>query len=591
MEISTKNLFLISEKKEESVFHKETGYVVPLYQREYSWGEEEIKKFIHNLFEVKTLYPNKPYFMGTLQFNINEEGKREIVDGQQRMLTLLLFIKYLQFKDPKLCCENYFDTIEILNSQIAKDLLCSATFENPKNKFDLAFSYIDIYIKMQDYNSKDILEYIKNIYFVVIETEEMPLSEIVSIFNIINTTGMDLGTKDIFKVQYFSYLRKIGIEEGANDSSLMNKINSIYQKVETFNCDVEERNKNRKIAEDVTKYPFQTISVEMLLDALKTAIISHKSFPSEGIVEKLKMGTQSFFENFFREKQSIDIYYDVLSIEKVQKLLDIIKALYEKIYFSDKRLLCCEPLELLSLQLIDETRYGWRGAIYTFPYIYLLKKPSLTDDDYAEALRYSLALAKYLTKKSLLKDRVVNEVFTQYTDAIENGMEKIQDSIIFGKKEDYNSWENEELAKIVNGRIADDRTKKRIICVLSGIIDEINNQTMFDDILGKFYNRANRKRKRRNPFEIEHIKAKHNIQEDEELYNSIGNLVVLESSINESIQDKEEKKKIEKYAKSRFSSVKKIIATMEKEGESFWTKELAEGRKEKEVKVILDFLS
>ena len=96
MDVNTRNIVLFDEKEDSSVFHANNRYVVPLYQREYEWGEEEIRKFIHNLIEVKSLHPDKPYFMGTLQFNINENGVREIVDGQQRLITLLLFIKYLE---------------------------------------------------------------------------------------------------------------------------------------------------------------------------------------------------------------------------------------------------------------------------------------------------------------------------------------------------------------------------------------------------------------------------------------------------------------------------------------------------------------
>ena len=37
----------------------------------------------------------------------------------------------------------------------------------------------------------------------------MDLPEVVSVFNTINTTGLDLNATDIFKLRYYNYLRKI----------------------------------------------------------------------------------------------------------------------------------------------------------------------------------------------------------------------------------------------------------------------------------------------------------------------------------------------------------------------------------------------
>ena len=604
MDVNTRNIVLFDEKEDSSVFHANNRYVVPLYQREYEWGEEEIRKFIHNLIEVKSLHPDKPYFMGTLQFNINENGVREIVDGQQRLITLLLFIKYLEENInncvPSVDFEKYTSTIEINNSKCAKNLLLSAEVNNnSSNKFSQALFYIDESFQSAENESKqsNILNYVKNIYFVMIETKQMPLSEIISIFNIINTTGMDLGTKDIFKVQYFTYLKKIENKIGSleKDEEIMNNINAIYQAVEAFNDEIEAKNIERRINENVKLYPYYKINIDILLDTIKTAIIAHKKFPEEGIVEKLKMGTQSFFEEFFMKTYSKELYEDILSVNKIGELLEIIKTLYKKIYFADQRLSCCTYFELLSNELIWETRYGWRGSLYTFPYVYLFIKKyhnkSLTDMDYAEALKYNLSFAKYLTKKSLINDRTIDEVFRVYANAIKKNMANLNDTVAFKEENKDSDWEEKEIERLLESSIAKNKTKKRIICVLSGIFDEIKASKSIDDIWNNFYNRENKRRKRRNPFEIEHIKASNNIPIDkEELYNSIGNLVVLESNINESIKDKPENKKIEKYKESRFSSVENIIKIMTEKCSSEWSEKLASDRKKDEKEKIIQFL-
>ncbi len=77
-------------------------YVVPRYQREYSWAEDDIKKFIE---DVKSLVDDnrprkKPYFFGTMVFvHMSDENSSEdvfkIVDGQQRLITSIIFLTAL----------------------------------------------------------------------------------------------------------------------------------------------------------------------------------------------------------------------------------------------------------------------------------------------------------------------------------------------------------------------------------------------------------------------------------------------------------------------------------------------------------------
>ena len=170
-------------------------------------------------------------------------------------------------------------------------------------------------------------------------------------------------------------------------------------------------------------------------------------------------------------------------------------------------------------------------------------------------------------------------------------MANLNDTVAFKEENKDSDWEEKEIERLLESSIAKNKTKKRIICVLSGIFDEIKASKSIDDIWNNFYNRENKRRKRRNPFEIEHIKASNNIPIDkEELYNSIGNLVVLESNINESIKDKPENKKIEKYKESRFSSVENIIKIMTEKCSSEWSEKLASDRKKDEKEKIIQFL-
>jgi len=69
---------------------------VPMYQRAYSWGDKQLSDFIE---DIKNQKLNRTYFLGTilLEKAEDENGFREIdiVDGQQRITTLVIFMKVL----------------------------------------------------------------------------------------------------------------------------------------------------------------------------------------------------------------------------------------------------------------------------------------------------------------------------------------------------------------------------------------------------------------------------------------------------------------------------------------------------------------
>jgi hypothetical protein len=68
-------------------------YVVPLYQRAYAWGEEEIKTLLEDLLEVEQ--GEGEYFLG----NLILDSKNHVIDGQQRLTTLYMLLSALRNKD------------------------------------------------------------------------------------------------------------------------------------------------------------------------------------------------------------------------------------------------------------------------------------------------------------------------------------------------------------------------------------------------------------------------------------------------------------------------------------------------------------
>ncbi|PIO06939.1 hypothetical protein COT47_02190, partial [Candidatus Woesearchaeota archaeon CG08_land_8_20_14_0_20_43_7] len=69
---------------------------VPMYQRAYSWTEKQLSDFIE---DIKNQKVDRTYFLGTILLETaeNEGDFRgiDIVDGQQRMTTMVIFMKVL----------------------------------------------------------------------------------------------------------------------------------------------------------------------------------------------------------------------------------------------------------------------------------------------------------------------------------------------------------------------------------------------------------------------------------------------------------------------------------------------------------------
>ena len=77
----------------------EEHYRVPAYQRNYAWGEEEIRQLIDDLLDAATDRSITEYFLGNIVVSEAQgavDTSYEVVDGQQRLTTLHLLFSYLQ---------------------------------------------------------------------------------------------------------------------------------------------------------------------------------------------------------------------------------------------------------------------------------------------------------------------------------------------------------------------------------------------------------------------------------------------------------------------------------------------------------------
>lgn len=133
----------IAEATLNSILQGQDRLVIPRYQREFKWEEEESKEFFSDL--KNAIESNNPLFMGTLIFSHQGDGVLEIVDGQQRLTTIMIL---------HIACRNYIrrkgkkadDLVDHIQRRLTLDF---ATFGEehqarlePSGRIAPAFSYM-----------------------------------------------------------------------------------------------------------------------------------------------------------------------------------------------------------------------------------------------------------------------------------------------------------------------------------------------------------------------------------------------------------------------------------------------------------------
>lgn len=179
--------------------------IVPPYQRPYKWTAKNVNQLITDIITFKN---KKQYRLGTLVLHNNE-----IVDGQQRIITLTLIIKKTleKIKDDKKR-DSYKDIRKKIDTFAA-----STKFPNRYSLHNVVENLHTIEARDSDLDDK-LLDFILNkCEFVVIELND--ISEAFQFFDSQNARGKDLEAHDLLKAYH---LREI-LDMKESDSENIDK--------------------------------------------------------------------------------------------------------------------------------------------------------------------------------------------------------------------------------------------------------------------------------------------------------------------------------------------------------------------------------
>jgi len=224
---------------------KKSDFLIPDYQRPYAWSEEQCQTLWDDIISFsfpdnnyEKFDKNEEYFLGSIVTfkNINN-GKLEVIDGQQRLTTLLLILRAFYDKFANSQDQNSIRTRENIekciwktdefgnadknslkiDSEVATDndkdeflelLRTGIAPERSKSQYVANFKFFQSKIDDFSHNVPVNFAYLParilgNCILLPIEAESQDTA--LRIFSTLNDRGLPLSDADIFKAQFYKH--------------------------------------------------------------------------------------------------------------------------------------------------------------------------------------------------------------------------------------------------------------------------------------------------------------------------------------------------------------------------------------------------
>lgn len=237
LSVEQKTIFdLLSDKK--------ADFLIPDYQRPYAWDEEQCQTLWDDIFlfsfpnnDFEAFDENEEYFLGSIVTYKNEKGKSEVIDGQQRLTTLMLILRAfydkfsnMQDKNSKLTrdrieqCIWKTDTFGTADKSTLK-IDSEVATDNDKEEFLELLRTGQVkpgsksqYVNNYKFFQRKIDEFLQGFasYFpylparilgncILLPIEAESQDTALRIFSTLNDRGLPLSDADIFKAQFYKY--------------------------------------------------------------------------------------------------------------------------------------------------------------------------------------------------------------------------------------------------------------------------------------------------------------------------------------------------------------------------------------------------
>lgn len=251
---------------------KKADFLIPDYQRPYAWNEEQCQTLWDDMFlfsfpdnNYEAFDENEEYFLGSIVTYKNYNCKSEVIDGQQRLTTLMLILRAFYDKFANMQDRNSILTRERIEKCIWKaDTFGTAdkntlkidsevATDNDKDEFlellrtgSVKQGSKSQYVLNYQFFQKKIDEFLQTFpaYFpylparilgncILLPIEAESQDTALRIFSTLNDRGLPLSDADIFKAQFYKYYGSLGNKDEfiAEWKNLEEITNSVFKPI------------------------------------------------------------------------------------------------------------------------------------------------------------------------------------------------------------------------------------------------------------------------------------------------------------------------------------------------------------------------
>lgn len=346
-----------SEVKQLTVreFLSDGQYVIPIYQRNYDWGERETLQLLEDISDYAQKNSNQKYYIGSAVVfvrNVNGTSYFEMIDGQQRLTTLTILASLLKhegkadwFKQPNLSYEHRKEADEALRRLQEGMQSEHPAARNIVNVYALLKKHLIPVLEAKELDKAQFGDYLFN----QVKILRIPLphdTQLNHYFEIMNTRGEQLEKHEVLKATLMSKLQPEEhplfhrIWEACADMNSYVQMNfSIEQRRIIFDDQwVELRHRhfealgeafgkdNGKLIETEEDGAAHTLN-SLFEDAKKGSRYGQSEVGSEGTGEQKRFGSIINFPNFLLQVLKVcyhrsEFYQENLNIDEQIRLDD-----------------------------------------------------------------------------------------------------------------------------------------------------------------------------------------------------------------------------------------------------------------------------
>lgn len=385
-----------------------TVFKVPVYQRKYEWGKEQLEKYFLDIERIINSDFKKRHFLGTVVYVQNElpglMKERVIIDGQQRITSTLILLKaimdiskeldskdinWMEIRDTYLINPYGRGDTEYKLMPVDKDREAYKELMNDNKTNSIIYSNYNackIFIEKSKFDIKSIYEALGNIDVVYIALDLSEDPQI--IFESLNSTGLSLTESDLIRNFILMGL------DYTKQSSLYN---NYWRKIESI---LPNKIISEFIRDFITMKQGIVPNKNKVYDAFKVYFFENKYSPERILEELLKYS--SYYGNIINsstEDVEVNNILNYINIIKNTVSYPYLLKLFNDYYFN-KLIKKDEFLDILRIM----TSYVYRRSICNMPSNSLnkifSKMPSEIDKKIENGMGYVDSVIDYLMSRS-----------------------------------------------------------------------------------------------------------------------------------------------------------------------------------------------